>query len=98
MVEYMSNRYKLTEKLGEGVHGIVLKAIDLTSNKDVAIKKVSLRTKHGDISLSTIREIKVLQNCDCTYVSRAIGHFDVNKTSISLQIFYVDNEFTGHLS
>lgn len=69
MVEYMNNRYKLTGKLGEGVHGVVLKANDTTLNKEVAIKKVSLRTKHGDVSLSTIREIKVLQNCDCKYVS-----------------------------
>lgn len=65
----MNNRYKLTGKLGEGVHGVVLKAIDLTSNREVAIKKVSLKTKHGDISISTMREIKVLQNCDCKYVS-----------------------------
>lgn len=75
MVEYMSSRYKLTGKLGEGVHGIVLKAIDLTLNKEVAIKKVSLKTKHGDLSISTIREIKVLQNCDCKYVSIAFVSF-----------------------
>lgn len=76
MVEYMSNRYKLTGKLGEGVHGVVLKAIDLILNKEVAIKKVSLKSKHGDISLSTIREIKVLHNCSCKYVSAGIDVFE----------------------
>lgn len=78
MVEYMTNRYKLTGKLGEGVHGVVLKAIDLTLNKEVAIKKVSLKTKHGDISLSIIREIKVLQNCDCKYVSGSDKAIDLD--------------------
>lgn len=69
MVEYTTNRYKVLQKIGEGVHGIVLKAQDLSTNRIVAIKKVSLRTKYGEISLSTLREIKTLQNCDCPYVS-----------------------------
>jgi hypothetical protein len=48
MNEYIPNRYKLLGKIGEGVHGIVLKALDTTqNNKVVAIKKVSLRTKFG---------------------------------------------------
>lgn len=69
MAESANGRYKLLQKVGEGVHGIVLKAQDLTTGKMVAIKKVSLRTKHGEISLSTIREIKSLQHCNCKYVS-----------------------------
>jgi cell cycle related kinase len=48
MNEYIPNRYKILGKIGEGVHGIVLKAHDTTqNNKVVAIKKVSLRTKFG---------------------------------------------------
>lgn len=48
MNEYIPNRYKILQKIGEGVHGVVLKAIDTTeNNKVVAIKKVSLRTKFG---------------------------------------------------
>lgn len=62
-------RYKYLQKIGEGIHGMVLKAHDLNTDKIVAIKKVSLRTKYGDISLSTVREIKALQHCDCKYVS-----------------------------
>lgn len=69
MADSASGRYKYLQKIGEGVHGIVLKAQDLTTGNDVAIKKVSLRTKHGEISLSTVREIKALQHCDCKYVS-----------------------------
>lgn len=48
MNEYIPHRYKILAKIGEGVHGVVLKAVDtLENNKIVAIKKVSLRTKFG---------------------------------------------------
>lgn len=69
MVENI-NQYKYIQKIGEGVHGIVLKAQNINTGKEVAIKKVSLRTKYGEIALSTVREIKVLQICDCKYVSQ----------------------------
>ncbi|KAG5671520.1 hypothetical protein PVAND_001714 [Polypedilum vanderplanki] len=69
MNEYILNRYKILGKIGEGVHGIVLKAHDTTqNNKVVAIKKVSLRTKFGGISPNTLREIKTLQHADCEYI------------------------------
>lgn len=74
MCENSSARYKLLNKIGEGVHGIVLKAEDTVTDRYVAIKKVSLRTKYGEISLSTIREIKALQNCDCEHVSSCDGN------------------------
>lgn len=48
MNEFIPNRYKILQKIGEGVHGVVLKAVDtLENSKIVAIKKVSLRTKFG---------------------------------------------------
>lgn len=50
MNEYVPHRYKILAKIGEGVHGVVLKAVDtLENNKIVAIKKVSLRTKFGGL-------------------------------------------------
>lgn len=70
MVEYTTSRYKIIQKIGEGVHGLVFKARDLLTNRQVAIKKVSLRTKYGEISLSTVREIKTLQLCDSKYVNK----------------------------
>lgn len=70
MFENSNARYKLLHKIGEGVHGIVLKAQDTYNNRIVAIKKVSLRTKYGEVALSTVREIKALQHCDCDNVSK----------------------------
>lgn len=59
----------MLNRIGEGVHGVVIKAIDVTNNKFVAIKKVPLKTKYGGISPNTVREIKTLQHCDCENVS-----------------------------
>lgn len=70
MEDFAPTRYKLLEKLGEGVHGVVIKAEDkANNNKIVAIKKLLLKNKYGGLQLSTLREIKVLQHCDCEYVS-----------------------------
>lgn len=50
MNEYIPHRYKILQKIGEGVHGVMLKAIDTAeNNKVVAIKKVPLRTKFGGL-------------------------------------------------
>lgn len=69
MEEYAPPRYKLLGRIGEGVHGLVIKAVDQTNNQFVAIKKLSLKNKNGGIQLSTLREIKVLQNCNYEHVS-----------------------------
>lgn len=53
MNEFIPNKYKIMQKIGEGVHGVVLKAVDTTQgNKVVAIKMVSLRTKFGGFLLT----------------------------------------------
>lgn len=67
------NRYQLLNRIGEGVHGVVIKAIDLRNNQIVAIKKIPLKTKYGGISPYTLREIKILQHCDCENV-RIVTH------------------------
>lgn len=62
MNEYIPNRYKILNKIGEGVHGVVLKAIDtLDRNKPVAIKKVALRTKLGGEKFDEIGKVQDFQ-------------------------------------
>lgn len=70
-----AGRYAIIERLGEGKHGIVLKAIDQhqtdgIAHKYVAIKKIALRTRKDEVSLNAVREIKVLQCCDHRNVCR----------------------------
>lgn len=79
MQEYAPSRYKILEKVGEGVHGSVFKAIDLKRNRFVAIKKVVLKNKFGNISLNTVREIKILQLVNCEYVCMTVNAFILNK-------------------
>lgn len=69
-LEYTSSRFEVLNKIGEGVHGVVVKAIDLEcNNRVVAIKRVALRNKYGSIATNTIREVKSLQHCEHENVS-----------------------------
>lgn len=72
-----NNRYQMLKRIGEGVHGVVIKAVDVTNNKYVAIKKVPLKTKYGGISPNTLREIKTLQHCDCENVSSSCENWKI---------------------
>ncbi|XP_016770068.1 cyclin-dependent kinase 20 isoform X2 [Apis mellifera] len=55
------DRYIITGKIGKGAQGIVLKAHDLETEKNVALKKLFLKNIDNGISTSIIREIKILQ-------------------------------------
>lgn len=55
------DRYVITGKIGEGAHGIVLKAHDVVAEKHVALKKLLLKNIKNGISTSITREIKILQ-------------------------------------
>lgn len=83
-VDYSPSRFELLHKIGEGVHGVVVKAIDLEcNNKLVAIKRVALRNKYGSIATNTIREIKSLQQCDNENVSLGcLAVFDRQRTAL----------------
>lgn len=71
-LDYSPGRFELLHKIGEGVHGVVMKARDLEcDNRLVAIKRVALRNKYGAIATNTIREIKSLQQCDNENVSNS---------------------------
>ncbi|XP_028525141.1 cyclin-dependent kinase 20 isoform X3 [Apis cerana] len=55
------DRYIITGKIGKGAQGVVLKAHDLETEKNVALKKLFLKNIDNGISTSIIREIKILQ-------------------------------------
>ncbi|CRL05800.1 CLUMA_CG018828, isoform A [Clunio marinus] len=97
MNEYIPNRYKILQKIGEGVHGVVLKAIDTTeNNKVVAIKMVSLRTKFGGISPNTLREIKSLQHADNEYIISMLDMYP-DLSGLALVFEYMPNTLYSKL-
>ncbi|KAF3420140.1 hypothetical protein E2986_09117 [Frieseomelitta varia] len=55
------DKYIITGKIGKGAQGIVLKAYDVETEKNVALKKLFLKNIDNGISIPIIREIKILQ-------------------------------------
>ncbi|KAL7730018.1 hypothetical protein ACLKA6_009311 [Drosophila palustris] len=96
MEDYAPSRYKMLDKIGEGVHGCVFKAIDLQRNVEVAIKKVALKNKFGNISLNTLREIKTLQLCNSEYILKIIEIYP-DLTGLSLVLEYMPDTLYGRL-
>ncbi|TGZ60448.1 hypothetical protein CRM22_008523 [Opisthorchis felineus] len=63
--------YAVVGRIGEGAHGIVLKARHIESGEYVALKKVPLRKIANGIRSTALREIKTLQFLDISpYVVR----------------------------
>lgn len=52
--------YEVLEKIGEGAHGVVMKAKHIQSGELVALKKIPLRKLEDGIPKNIIREIKTL--------------------------------------
>lgn len=61
--------YKVEGTIGQGAHGLVLKAKHIISGNDIALKKIHLKKLEDGIPISVFREIKTLQEVDCEYVS-----------------------------
>ena len=57
-------RFESIENIGEGAYGIVFKAIDTTTNRKVAIKKIRLEHCEEGIPQTTLREISFLKELD----------------------------------
>lgn len=91
MDEYAPVRYKMLKQIGEGVHGSVFKALDLQDQRPVAIKKVILTTKFGNISLHTLREIKTLQLCDSQFVSEEKFYLKKNMLFFTQNFKFLEN-------
>jgi serine/threonine protein kinase len=57
-------RYQVLEKLGEGTYGVVFKAIDKTSNKYVALKKIRCDNEDEGVPSTSLREVSLLKELD----------------------------------
>ncbi|KZC10604.1 Cyclin-dependent kinase 20 [Dufourea novaeangliae] len=65
------------EKIGEGAQGIVLKAHDTVTDKNVALKKLLLKSIENGISISIMREMKILQQLKHHNVIELLDAFPV---------------------
>ena len=69
---YLSFKYEIKEKLGEGTYGCVVKAIHKQSGKYVAIKRISNLNKNDKELKMILREISLLNELDQENVVRLI--------------------------
>ena len=53
--------YTVLGRIGEGAHGVVMKARNKSSGQTVALKKVLLKRLEEGMPLTALREIKALQ-------------------------------------
>jgi len=56
--------YSVMGKIGEGAHGVVLRAKRIDTGRTVALKKVLIRRLEDGIPKNALREIKALQQID----------------------------------
>lgn len=54
-------QYEKIEKIGEGTYGVVYKAIDRSTNKTIALKKIRLEQEDEGVPSTAIREISLLK-------------------------------------
>ncbi|XP_076246975.1 cyclin-dependent kinase 20 [Calliopsis andreniformis] len=71
------DKYLITGKIGEGAHGVVLKAYDIVAEKNVALKRLLLKNIKNGISTSIIREIKILQQLKHCNVIELLDAFPI---------------------
>ena len=66
----MMNKYTISGKIGEGAHGIVLKAYDNSNaiSRPVALKRILLKRIDEGLPISIVREVKSLQHLKHPYV------------------------------
>ncbi|XP_013788893.1 LOW QUALITY PROTEIN: cyclin-dependent kinase 20-like [Limulus polyphemus] len=86
-------KYTVTGHIGEGAHGIVLKARCLETGEIVALKKVPLKKLENGIPCSVLREIKALQQLDHANVVKLLDVFPYG-SSVALVFEYMPTDLS----
>jgi len=95
--------YEVLGSVGEGAHGIVLKAIYIPDGKFVALKKIAIKRLDEGVPLYIIREIKALQYIEHENIVLLIDVFPQGLSFVmvlefmpaSLYDILIENKLTG---
>jgi serine/threonine-protein kinase 24/25/MST4 len=87
LVEATGSRFTSLELIGQGSFGDVYKGFDKELNKEVAIKVIDLEESEDDID-DIQKEISVLSQCRCPYITEYYGSF-LNQTKLWIIMEYM---------
>lgn len=72
-IDSLIGRFQIVSQLGQGGMGVVFRAIDTSTQKDVAIKVMKSTTAHSEISrLRFIKECRLLAKLNSPYITKLI--------------------------
>ncbi|GLH11601.1 Uncharacterized protein GBIM_16355 [Gryllus bimaculatus] len=69
------NVYKISGRIGQGAHGIVMKAINVKTNREVALKRINYRRPSELVPMHVFREILCLKLVDHHFVVELLDVF-----------------------
>lgn len=88
-------RYRLSEYLGGGSYGHVCKALDTTTNKDVAVKKIEEVFHTVEDATRILREVAILRRLDHPNVIQVVDVIEPDGPSGVFSDLYVVFEYAG---
>jgi serine/threonine protein kinase len=88
--------YSLKESLSEGKYGLVKKAVNIKTKKEVSIKIIGRKNLIDDLKLKEVKqEIEILMHCNHNGIVKFIDYFEENNKEKNLNTIYIVME---HLS
>ncbi|RDX99618.1 Serine/threonine-protein kinase svkA, partial [Mucuna pruriens] len=87
LLDATGSRFSSLELIGQGSFGDVYKAFDKELNKQVAIKVIDLEESEDDID-DIQKEISVLSQCRCPYITEYYGSY-LNQTKLWIIMEYM---------
>ena len=85
------DRYVKGETLGEGTFGVVVKATDRVTGKQVALKKIRLQKLKEGVNVTALREIKLLKEVRSPHIVRLLDVFP-HKRNLSLVFEFMESD------
>ncbi|RVE40420.1 hypothetical protein evm_014929, partial [Chilo suppressalis] len=85
------DRYPNVEKIGEGTYGVVYKARDVETGKEIALKKIKLENEPEGVPSTALREISVLRElCHPAVVQLLDVLLTENKLFLVFEFLHMD--------